>query len=182
MRKDQELIKLANCGDEAAMTELYEKHKDFCANLAFKYLSDKTEAEDVLQETFAYLFGKFPGFTLTCQLSTFLFPVVRNKCISRLRKKKPQTGTEVLEFTEDKEWRDPEREKQRVLDIVAGLQQPHRDVVILRFAEQMSLEEISEKLQIPKGTVKSRLHNALQKLRDNPHYIWLISLLDIADF
>ena len=182
MRDDQELIRLANLGNEEAMTELYEKHKDFCANLAFKYLNDKTEAEDVLQETFSYLFGKFPGFTLTCQLTTFLFPVVRNKCISRLRKKKPQTGTEILEFTEDREWRDPEKDRQRILDIVAGLQEMHRDVVVLRFAEQLSLEEIADRLQIPRGTVKSRLHNALQKLRDNPHFLWLVSLLNINDF
>ena len=182
MRNDQELIKLANLGDEDAMTELYENHKDFCANLAFKYLNDRIEAEDVLQETFSYLFNKFPGFTLTCQLTTFLFPVVRNKCLSRLRKKKPYVDSEILENEEGKQERDPEADKQRILEMVTNLPEPHRDVIILRFADQLTLEEISEKLSVPKGTVKSRLHNALQKMRDNPAFIWLISMMSATDF
>jgi RNA polymerase sigma-70 factor (ECF subfamily) len=182
MQSDQDLIKLANFGNEEAMTELYERHRDFCANLAFKYLNDKSEAEDVLQETFAYLFSKFPGFVLTCQLQTFLFPVVRNKCLSYLRKKKPHTDPEVLDNRESKPFRDMDSDRQRVLDMIVGLPEQHRDVILLRFADQMTLEEIAEKLQVPKGTVKSRLHNGLKKLRDNPSFIWIISLLELTDF
>ena len=78
VNSDQKLIGRANNGDEQAMTELYEKHRDFCMNLGMKYLNDREEAADVVQEVFAYLCRKLPGFVLTCQLSTFLFPVVRN--------------------------------------------------------------------------------------------------------
>ena len=182
MQEDQSLIARANLGDEDAMRALYDKHKEFCVNLAVKYLDDRDEALDVLQETFKYFFAKFPGFILTCQLRTFLFPVVRNLCLSRLRKKKPNVDSKVLEFQEAKEIRDPEADKERVVDMVAKLGEEHREVVILRFAEQMTLEEISESLSIPKGTVKSRLHNALKKLRDNPQFIWLLSLMNLSDF
>lgn len=182
MQDDQSLIARANLGDEEAMRLLYENHKDFCVNLAVKYLDDRDEALDVLQETFKYLFLKFPGFVLTCQLRTFLFPVVRNLCLSRLRKKKPNVDSKVLEFQEAKTTRDPEADKSRVEEMVVNLGDEHRDVVLLRFAEQMTLEEIAEKLSIPKGTVKSRLHNALKKLRDNPQFIWLLSLLNLSDF
>jgi len=182
MQEDQSLIAKANLGDEEAMRALYDKHKEFCMNLAIKYLADRDEALDVLQETFKYFFSKFPGFVLTCQLRTFLFPVVRNLCLSRLRKKKPNVDSKILEFQEAKEVRNPELEKARVVEMVASLGEEHREVVILRFAEQMTLEEIAERLCIPKGTVKSRLHNALKKLRDNPQLIYLLSLLNLSDF
>ena len=181
MNKEQELIKAANCGDEEAMRELYETHKAFCINLALKYLADQNEAEDILQETFKYFFSKFPGFTLTCRLQTFLFPVVRNLCLSRLRKKKELLGLDNLE-EQAETYRDPETDRRKVEDIVADLPEEHRDVILLRFAEQLSLEEISERLAIPKGTVKSRLHNGLKKLREQQNFIWLISLLELADF
>ena len=145
-------------------------------------MDDRDEALDVLQETVKYLFSKFPGFVLTCQLRTFLFPVVRNLCLSRLRKKKPNVDSKVLEFQEAKEQRDPQADKNRVADMVASLGQEHREVILLRFAEQMTLEEIAESLSIPKGTVKSRLHNGLKKLRDNPQFIWLLSLMNLSDF
>ena len=176
MQDDQSLIARANFGDEDAMRALYDTHKDFCVNLAVKYLDDRDEALDVLQETFKYLFSKFPGFVLTCQLRTFLFPVVRNLCLSRLRKKKPNVDSKVLDLQEAKELRDPEVDKIRVSEMVANLGEEHREVILMRFADQMTLEEIAQKLCIPKGTVKSRLHNGLKKLRDNPHFIWLRNL------
>ena len=182
MQEDQSLIARANLGDEEAMRALYNNHKDFCVNLAMKYLDDRDEALDVLQEAFKYFFSKFPGFALTCKMQTFLFPVVRNLCMSRLRKKKPDVNSEILEFQEAKEIRDPDTDKARVVDMVANLGEEHREVIILRFAEQMTLEEIAASLSIPKGTVKSRLHNALRKLRDNPHFIWMMSLLNLSDF
>ena len=182
MQEDQSLIARANLGDEDAMKALYDRHKGFCVNLAVKYLDDRDEALDVLQETFKYFFSKFPGFVLSCQLRTFLFPVVRNLCMSRLRKKKPTADSKVLEYQTAKDVRDPEADKARVVEMVASLGEEHREVIILRFAEQMTLEEISERLCIPKGTVKSRLHNALRKLRDNPQLIWLLSLLNLSDF
>ena len=182
MQEDQSLIARANLGDEDAMCALYDKHKDFCVNLAVKYLDDRDEALDVLQETFKYLFSKFPGFVLTCQLRTFLFPVVRNLCMTRLRKKKPNVDSKILDFQEAKEVRDPEADKTRVAEIVAKLGDEHREVILLRFADQMTLEEIAKTLSIPKGTVKSRLHNALRKLRENPHFLWLMSLMNLSDF
>lgn len=182
MQEDQSLIARANIGDEDAMKALYDRHKEFCVNLAVKYLDDREEALDVLQETFKYFFSKFPGFTLTCQLRTFLFPVVRNLCLSRLRKKRPNVDSKVLDFQEAKELRDPETDRARIVDMVATLGDEHREVILLRFAGQMTLEEIAESLSIPKGTVKSRLHNALRKLRDNPQFVWLLSLMNLSDF
>ena len=179
---DQELIRRANCGDEEAMTALYEKHRDFCMNVAMKYLQDRDEAADVLQETFSYFFAKFPGFVLSCRLTTFLFPVVRNLSLTRLRRRRHSEDPAVLENTADAPLRDLQIERQRLLDMLADLPEEHRSVVLMRFADQMSLDEIALVLNIPQGTVKSRLHNALKKLRHSTHFLWFISLWEMSDF
>jgi len=131
-----------------------------------RFCTDRQDALDVLQETFTYFFKKFPGFILTCQLKTFLYPVVKNLSISIIRKRKP---TEVfdqhsspLAATQE---RNLQEEKDNLADSIAHLNEEHREVIMLRFGESLSLEEISQTLEIPKGTVKSRLHNALNKLK-----------------
>ena len=179
---DLQLIAAANRGDQQAMTELYQRHRSFVVNLAWRYLEDRDEAEDVMQECFAYLFSKFPGFVLTCELRTFLFPVVRNKSISRLRRRKPSGGEEGLEHLAAGEAVDEHSQRQRVSEIVSSLSDEHREVILLRFVDGLSLEEIARQLTVPKGTVKSRLHNALSKLRRSGDFIWLLSLLELSDF
>src|SRR6185503_10070478 len=85
-RDDQELVALANQGDARAFEILYWRHRDWVVNLAFRFTRDRDLALDVLQETFLYLLKKFPGFTLTCQLRSLLYPAVRNLSIAGRRK------------------------------------------------------------------------------------------------
>src|SRR6185436_18590576 len=81
-REDQELVALANQGDARAFELLYWRHRDWVVNLAFRFTRDRDLALDVLQETFLYLLRKFPGFTLTCQLRSLLYPAVRHLAIA----------------------------------------------------------------------------------------------------
>lgn len=162
---DQELVSRGNRGDEAALAELYRRHRDWVVALARRFTGSDADALDVLQETFAYLFRKFPGFVLTTNLRGFLFPVVRNNAYTVLRKRRKVVALDEAREQEagQSPWQptgssDFER-------LVAALPEGHRDVVMLRFAVGCRLEEIAELLAIPVGTVKSRLHNALKSLR-----------------
>ena len=85
-RTDQELIHAANAGDTHAFEALYHRYRDWVVNLAFRFTGDRELAMDVLQETFFYFARKFPGFTLTCQLRSFLYPVVNKHAITASRK------------------------------------------------------------------------------------------------
>jgi RNA polymerase sigma-70 factor (ECF subfamily) len=85
-RDDQVLAALADQGDASAFEVLYWRHRDWVVNLAYRYTGDHSLALDVLQETFLYLLKKFPGFTLTCELRSFLFPAVRHLGIAARRK------------------------------------------------------------------------------------------------
>ncbi len=165
---DQELVNRANAGDAQAFEQLYTRHRGWVVALAQRFTGNNDDALDVLQDTFTYLFKKFPGFQLTTNLRGFLFPVVRNTSISVLRQRR-----KVIDLDETREdkagrlaWHSPETAGD--LDrIVALLPEAQRQVVLLRFGGQMRLEEIADALVLPLGTVKSRLHNALKSLRSH---------------
>src|SRR6185503_18325605 len=85
-RSDQALIDAINDGDSDAFESLYYRHRDWVLSLAYRFTGDREQALDVLQETFLYFVKKFPGFRLTAQLKTFLYPAIRNLSISARRK------------------------------------------------------------------------------------------------
>ena len=123
---------------------------------------------DVLQETFWYFSKKFPGFRLSAKLQTFFYPVVRNLSIAARRKlERFQTevmpGERLVEAAASLEPTPGEGEQLQA--VLSSLTQEHREVLLLRFVDGLSLAEIAEAMEIPLGTVKTRLHNALQTLR-----------------
>lgn len=164
---DLELIAAINGGDAAAFEVLYYRYRDWVVSLAFRFTGDNDAALDVLQETFLYVLRKFPGFRLTANFKTFLYPAVRNLSIAARRKaERYQAGEEALRQLENTPAAPGGGTASGDLDIVlASLSEEHREVVLLRFVDGLSLGEIAEAIEIPVGTVKSRLHNALQTLR-----------------
>ena len=165
---DQELISAINSGDAAAFETLYLRYRDWVVSLAQRFTGDSDAALDVMQETFLYFLKKFPGFRLTANLKTFLYPAVRNLSIAARRKAQRYQATEAqlekIENTASDEIAVAPSELQMVL---AGLSEEHRETVLLRFVDGLSLAEVAEAMQIPLGTVKSRLHIALQTLRND---------------
>src|SRR5439155_19666095 len=82
------LIADINAGDAGAFDAIYYRYRDRVMRLAIRFTGDHADALDVLQETFAYLFRKFPGFVLTAQMTTFLYPVVRNLSLAARRQRR----------------------------------------------------------------------------------------------
>ena len=163
---DHDLVARANAGDEASFEALYARYRDWVASNAYRYTRSRDDALDVLQETFVYLFGRFPGFELRAKMTTFLYPVVRNLSLGIVKKRartvQPDEDTPEPAAGEP---RDLERERRDLARVVRRLPEAEREVVTLRFADEMSLAEIARALDAPLGTVKSRLHKALSRLR-----------------
>lgn len=162
---DRELVALANRGDPAGLEGLFRTHGEWVAALARRFVGDADDALDVMQETFAYLFQRFPGFELKRTMRAFLYPVVRHQSISLLRKRRKVVEIDrgsrpPVELTF---WPDEPGDLARLLD---GLDDETQELLLLRFALGMKLHEIAEALGVPTGTVKSRLHNALKSLRE----------------
>ena len=166
-RSDQELVAAANMGDAAAFEVLYRRHCDWVMNLAFRFIGDRDLALDVLQETFLYFLKKFPGFELTCQLRSFLYPAVRNLSIAARRQsgRHQSLDDQLEEIAEQPPAATGAAARGQLAAALASLSSEHREVLLLRFVDGLSLNEIAEAMEIPLGTVKSRLHNALGILR-----------------
>lgn len=168
-RTDQQLIAAINAGSVEAFETLYRRYRDWTVNLAMRFTGNRDDALDVMQQTFSYVLSKFPGFELTCRFTTFLYPAVRHTAIA-LRKKRRREPTLDEQAMPEPHWA-PNPADERLDDlsaVLSGLGEAHREVVLLRFVENLSIEEIAEAMAIPPGTVKSRLHHALAKLRADP--------------
>ncbi len=168
MTGDQGLIQKAAAGDEEAFSELYHSYRDWVYRLAWRFLKDEGLAQDVAQETFVYLIKKLPSLQLTARMTTFLYPVVKNLCLNLLRARRPHDLDELRLY----EVPVPENSCASGLDdlrrVLAVLPAEQAEVLTMRFIEDMQLAEIAQALDIPVGTVKSRLHHALRALRESP--------------
>jgi RNA polymerase sigma-70 factor (ECF subfamily) len=167
---DLTLVELVNQGEVDAFEALYLRHRDWVFRLAFRFTADEALALDVMQETFLYLLRKFPGFRLHASFRTFLYPAVRNLSIAARRKaRRCQSDAEGLDALNHLAAIDlPPGRLQDLQAVLSRLSHEHREVLLLRFLEGLSLEEIALATEVPVGTVKSRLHNALKMLREDP--------------
>ncbi len=169
-RSDLELIAAINAGDAAAFDVLYFRYRDWVANLACRFTTNNDAALDVLQDTFIYVLKKFPGFRLTANFKTFLYPAVRNLSIAARRRARRYQSSEAEQLTIQNSPA-PEISPHGQSDLnhmLGSLSEEHREVLLLRFVDGLSLAEIADAMSIPTGTVKSRLHNALELLRNDP--------------
>lgn len=164
------MIRAARRGESAAFDELYRRHRQWVWSLAWRFLSRADQAEDVLQDTFLHLWSRFPGFELRARLRTYLYPVVRHLAIDRLRlaRRDEPDGSEVSEPAHEPEILLPETLRQDLADALRALPAGQREVLLMRFVDDLELAEIAGALELPLGTVKSRLHHALASLREAP--------------
>lgn len=170
---DAELVDLCNTGGRddsiAAFETLYARHKDYVLRVAFRYVGDADLALDVLQDTFSYILKKFPppgeGLVLNAELRTLLYVVAKNNAISMLRK-----ANKIGENIDPDELPAPGyRDSSDLAALLQGLTPGQREIVTLRFVDDLSLKDIGDVLDIPLGTVKSRLHTAIEAMRKLPN-------------
>ena len=162
---DLQLIAAINAGDAAAFEALYFRHRDWVVNLACRFTGSEDLALDVMQETFLYFLRKFPGFRLTANLKTFFYPAVKNLSIATRRKAQRYQSSEAEQVFLENIADAPQPKPNELGQVLANLPEEQREVLWLRFVDGLSLAEISEAIDIPVGTVKSRMHHALGTLR-----------------
>ena len=171
-RTDQQLIAAINAGDDGAFASLYYRHRDWVVRVARRFTGNPDDALDVLQETFAYVSRKFPGFRLSCAMTSFLYPVVKNLSIAA-RRKTGRLASDDVALQRLESPKSPANARDEWSAALASLPEAHREVLLMRFVDDFSLQEIADALGFPLGTVKSRLHHAIATLRANPKLIEL---------
>lgn len=161
--EDEGFVRAANSGDKAGFDGIYLKYREWVYGLGWRFTGSRDDAQDVVQEVFIYLLGKFPGFELRANFKTFLYPVVKNISAKYRQRRGIPVDNEVLDlFAAKGEARGDYEELARA---VAGLGAEVREIIAMRYADEMSLEEIAQALGMPVNTCKSRLYRGLEQLR-----------------
>lgn len=175
-RDDAQLIDQSLSGDSAAFGQLVRKYQDRLYNTLVHLMGRREEAEDVVQEAFVQAYVKLESFKGHSAFYTWLYRIAFNTAISHQRKKKvevsvdqsrEQSGTEPIDTGDAPDERMEREERvglvRRALD---ALSDQHRAILVLREMEGCCYETIAEVLELPIGTVRSRLHRARLQLRD----------------
>jgi len=174
-RNDFNLVSRAKDGDQKAYAELMQRYKDSIYFMALKMVNNKDDAMDLTVETFGKAFENLEKYKPDFAFSTWLFRIATNNCIDFIRKKRLNVVSLHTLSEEDGEEKhmqvradvlNPEessikkQESEKLKNIVEQLPVRYRKLIILRYYEEQSYEEIAQQLDIPLGTVKAQLFRA----------------------
>ena len=181
---DREAIEAFRAGDPSAFDRLVCRHQDRIHRLARRLLNDPEAALDAAQESFVKAWRALDRFEGQARFSTWLTRIAINQCRNELRRRRtvkhtrplsldaPVAGTEtprseLLEGSEPQSWEMARgREVDAAIREALGRLDPEaREVLLLREVEDLSYEDMAEVLDVPVGTVRSRLHRARAELR-----------------
>jgi len=177
---ENRLAQLARSGDRSAFGQLVDLYKDKIFHLAYRMTGSRQEAEDIVQETFMRVYANLDKYDSRWKFSTWIFRIGNNLCIDRLRKRRPTWSLDAENPDADGvdgyamlPTNDASPEDRMVLsemqknvrDAIAQLPDKYRSVVVLRYLQDLSLNEIADILELPVSTVKTRLHRGRESLR-----------------
>ena len=179
-QEDLELVAKAKEGDQKAFGKLMARYRDSIFFMVLKMVHNRDDAEDLTIEAFGKAFNNIGNYSADFAFSTWLFKIATNNSIDFIRKKRlVTTPIDRTTTTEDGETTpiavrdhapDPEEaviKEQRAAKIREAIEQlspKYRSLIELRYLDELSYEEIAEKLDLPLGTVKAQLFRAKDML------------------
>lgn len=174
-KNDFALVNKAKNGDQKAYADLMQRYKDSIYFMALKMVNNKDDAMDLTVETFGKAFENLEKYKPDFAFSTWLFRIATNNCIDFIRKKRISlVSIDTLgdDSNDDRPMQiksdslNPEEESikkqqsRELKDIVDKLPLRYRTLIILRYFDELSYEEIAKQLDLPLGTVKAQLFRA----------------------
>lgn len=178
--EDLDLVAKAREGDQVAFDKLMTRYRDSIFFMVLKMVHNRDDADDLTIEAFGKAFQNIANYSADYAFSTWLFKIATNNCIDFIRKKRLQTTSieqsrkgedgEVVPIAVRDHNPDPEEalvKEQRAAKIRAAIEKlspKYRSLIELRYLDELSYEEIAEKLDLPLGTVKAQLFRAKEML------------------
>lgn len=167
-------------GDQKAYAELMGRYRDSVYFMLLKMVNNKDDADDLTIEAFGKAFKRLEQYTPTYAFSTWLFKIATNNCIDFIRRKKANTfsidnpfssgdgeemSMELRSHGPDPEEQMIKHQKEKLMrNVVDKLKPRYRQLVEMRYFQELSYEEIAEQLDLPLGTVKAQLFRAREFL------------------
>jgi RNA polymerase sigma-70 factor, ECF subfamily len=176
-QEDQSLIRQTLDGNQSAFGELVRKYQQRLYRGLYNIINHESETEDVIQEAFVLAYTKLHTFRGGSRFYTWLYRIGYNVAISHLRRQRKwvsldqrqeSNGDEIVgEFPTPGHRMEQEELSIQIEKALGQLSLEHRSILVLREIEELDYEAISEILDLPIGTVRSRLHRAREQLREN---------------
>ncbi|GAB4170258.1 MAG: sigma-70 family RNA polymerase sigma factor [Calditrichia bacterium] len=176
---DEQLIYRFQQGALDAFEELVRRYKDQLMNYVYRFVGNRTDAEDIVQETFLRVYKNKHYYKEIAKFSTWVYTIAGNLAKTELRRRKRKKLLSVSNIMkDDKDYdipdtaRNPESEvdgtiKESIIqNAIEKLPHRFKEVIVLRDVQGFSYEEISQILNIPLGTVKSRVNRGRLKLQE----------------
>lgn len=158
------LLVRAQQGDPGSIERLIELYQDTIFSMAVSFTRDTHQAEDLAQDAWIKILRGLPNFRLESKFSTWLYRITMNTFLNATRAVKREQEV-VGSLSSESEAPDPKLESAMdIHEAVRGLPEEFRSVVLLRYVADLSYKEIASVLELPLGTVQSRLKRALDKL------------------
>lgn len=164
-QSDEQLLDAFRRGSTDALGILYDRHARTVLAFAMRFTGDRALAEDVVQDCFRDLIDRIDTFELRGALTSWFYVVAKRRAL-RLRELAGRGQGEL-----DEALAIPDAVPEATGDLrrlLSGLPAAQQEVLVLRFLDGWDLQSIAETLEIPLGTVKSRLHHAVAALREDP--------------
>ncbi len=173
-KNDYQLVLKAREGNQKAYADLMQRYKDSIYFMSLKMVNNREDAMDITVETFAKAFEKLDKYQPDYAFSTWLFRVATNNCIDFLRKKKLNTVS-INQINDEEDERplqikadtlNPEessikkQQSEELKVLIESLPPRYRNLLTLRYFDELSYEEIAQQLDLPLGTVKAQLFRA----------------------
>ena len=174
---DEKLILRFQEGDINAYNELVKRYKDRLLNFVFRYFNNREQAEDVVQETLIKLYTHASYYKNIAKFSTWIFTIAKNNALTELRKnKRKQTDSlwtddgKVIDINSNDQTLDRRVQNEIAVDqlnkFLEEIPENFRMAVVLRDFQELSYDEISKILEIPIGTIKSRINRGRIQLAE----------------
>ncbi|MBN2008414.1 sigma-70 family RNA polymerase sigma factor [candidate division KSB1 bacterium] len=176
---DEELIERFQNGDVYAFDLIVKRYKNQLLNYIYRFLGNSEEAEDLVQETFLRVYRNRNAYQKIAKFSTWIYTIAGNLAKTELRKRKRRKFFSITDLGyDDKDYDildeafNPEKSvdsniKEEIIhNEIQSLSPKFREVILLRDVQELSYEEISQIVDIPLGTVKSRVNRGRLKLQE----------------
>ena len=173
---DSEIISKVLNGDQQAYAELVNRYQNYVFTLAFRFMKNREDAEEVSQDIFVKAYRALADFKGNSKFSTWLYTIVNNTCITFLRKKKLQTysldreGVFEAADSQDSGLRAnlvEQKSKVAMVNNAINLLSPDdAEIITLFYKSEQSLEEIASILGVETNAAKVRLHRARTRLKE----------------
>ena len=176
---DEQLILQFQNEDKGAYVEIVMRYKDRLVNFLYRFTGNRETAEDISQETFLKLYKNKDKYSEIAKFSTWLYTIALNEARSNFRKEKKHSAVSINDFYEDshndyqirsddynpEEDANAETESFYIQKAIICLYEIDREIIVLRDIEELDYEEIAKTLDIPLGTVRSRINRARESLK-----------------